>query len=464
MKQARWIWILGTMNLFGIGFNIINIILASFIFGQGDDYTIFMTEGLMYEYATGKKILHSYKNAVMLSALVMFIGIGVLILARHPAMRSLAQVTIVGMITVVLMAYYLPPLLFRFLTKHRDGTPRRTPLTLLNALETAYISIVFILALAAVSVWAWLFFAFGRDSEKKRLRYHGVISAVARLAINSIPGGKYTVNNPVDEDFSEPAVYICNHQSHFDVLAILALHPKIICLTNDWAWKLYGPVIKKAEFYPISYCLEENGRHMEKLLKRGYSIVIFPEGTRSEDCSIQRFHRGAFLAARELGVPVLPLYIHGFGHALPKHDFLLRHFDLYLETGRRFFVPEGDLAAFTRKVRHQYQETYDRIRKERETASYVSEFVKYSYLYKGHEAWKECRRVLRKPTFDQVDRMTEKELVIPDAGYGVYPLLVALSHQEMKVTAVVGEEDQYLTATGCRPLPENLVYLRKDEV
>ena len=43
-----WIWILGTMRLFGLQFNIVNIILATFIFGQGDDYSIFITEGLMY--------------------------------------------------------------------------------------------------------------------------------------------------------------------------------------------------------------------------------------------------------------------------------------------------------------------------------------------------------------------------------------------------------------------------------
>lgn len=458
-----WVWILGTMHLFGIGFNIINIILASFIFGQGDDYTIFMTEGLMYEYSTGKKILHSYKNAVALSALVMFIGIGVLILARHPAMRSLAQVTIIGMITVVVLAYYLPPLLFRFLTRRRNGEMRRTPLTLRNALETAYISIAFALALAVFSLWSWIYFAFGKDSEKKRLRYHGMISTVARWAVHSIPGGKYTVSNPSSEDFSEPAIYICNHQSHFDVLAILALHPKIVFLTNDWAWNFYGAIIRKAEFYPTSFGLVENGRHMRQLIDRGYSIAVFPEGTRSEDCSIQRFHRGAFLAARELGVPILPLYIHGFGHALPKHDFLLRHADLHLEIGERISVPDGDLAAFTREMRHHYQEAYARIRRERENAEYMAPTVRYNYLYKGHEASTECRRVLRRSTYSEVDGLSGTEILIKDAGYGVYPLLVALSHPEMKVTAEVAEEDQYLIATRCADLPNNLVYLRKDE-
>ncbi|MCQ2147569.1 MAG: 1-acyl-sn-glycerol-3-phosphate acyltransferase, partial [Bacteroidales bacterium] len=105
---VSWLWILGIMNLTGIQFNIVNIILATFIFGQGDDYTIFITEGLMYEYAYHKKILSSYKNSVAMSAIIMFIGIGALIISRHPAMKSLGQVTIIGMFTVVLMAYYLP--------------------------------------------------------------------------------------------------------------------------------------------------------------------------------------------------------------------------------------------------------------------------------------------------------------------------------------------------------------------
>ena len=59
----------------------------------------------------------------------MFIGIGSLIVARHPAMHSLAQVTIVGMFSVVLMSWLIPPFLFRFLTTSK-GKVRPYPLTL----------------------------------------------------------------------------------------------------------------------------------------------------------------------------------------------------------------------------------------------------------------------------------------------------------------------------------------------
>ena len=114
-----WAWILGIMHLGGIKFNIVNIILATFIFGQGDDYTIFITEGLLYEYAYGKRMLKNYRNSVILSGILMFIGIGALIFAKHPAMRSLAEVAIIGMATVVFMACYLPPIIFGWLTRKK---------------------------------------------------------------------------------------------------------------------------------------------------------------------------------------------------------------------------------------------------------------------------------------------------------------------------------------------------------
>jgi predicted exporter len=117
---VSWIWILGLMGLMGIKFNIVNVILATFIFGQGDDYTIFMTEGLSYEYAYRRKLLDSYKNSIIVSSLIMFIGIGTLMLAKHPALRSLGEVTVVGMISVVLTACLFPPMLFGWLIRLKD--------------------------------------------------------------------------------------------------------------------------------------------------------------------------------------------------------------------------------------------------------------------------------------------------------------------------------------------------------
>ena len=109
--------VVGIMHVTGLQFNIVNIILATFIFGQGDDYTIFVLEGCMYELKTGKKILSQYKQSIILSAFMMLIGIGVLVLAKHPAMFSLGVVTLIGMACVVAMAYFLPPFLLQVVCK-----------------------------------------------------------------------------------------------------------------------------------------------------------------------------------------------------------------------------------------------------------------------------------------------------------------------------------------------------------
>lgn len=130
---VSWLWILGIMSMLGIQFNIINIILATFIFGQGDDYTIFITEGCQYEYTYRRKMLASYKSSIIISALIMFIGMGVLVLAKHPALRSLGEVTVVGMLSVVIMAYIIPPFMFKWITT-KNGTLRNRPLTLKSLL------------------------------------------------------------------------------------------------------------------------------------------------------------------------------------------------------------------------------------------------------------------------------------------------------------------------------------------
>jgi hypothetical protein len=115
--------------MLGMQFNIVNVILATFIFGQGDDYTIFITDGLIEEFAYRKKLLPSFKNSIVISALIMFIGMGSLIVAKHPALHSLAEVTIVGMFTVVFMAWIVPPLIFGWLVRHH-GKVRPEPITI----------------------------------------------------------------------------------------------------------------------------------------------------------------------------------------------------------------------------------------------------------------------------------------------------------------------------------------------
>lgn len=389
---VSWIWILGIMQILGIQFNIVNIILATFIFGQGDDYTIFITEGLIYEYATGRKRIASYKNSVLFSALLMFIGIGCLTFARHPALRSLGAVTVIGMLTVVLMAWYLPPLVFRWLTM-KDGKKRPVPITLKRLAYSIYSLLFFLMMMYLFMLpYTWLYFHIGKTTEKKRLRYHQLIQRVAHFIIRHVPGVHYTEENRTGEQFEKPAVMICNHQSHLDLMCLLQLTPKLVFVTNDWVWHnpFYGAVIHHAEYYPVSDGLENNLHRLRDLYQRGYSICIFPEGTRSEDCSILRFHKGAFYLARELGADILPVFIHGVGHVLPKKDFMLREGAIHVEIDARI-QPETTMAEdanerdrlLTRRMHRYYKTHYAVLCEQLETEAYWAPYRKYARMYKG---------------------------------------------------------------------------------
>lgn len=323
---VSWIWILGIMYLAGIQFNIINIILATFIFGQGDDYTIFITEGLLYEYKTGKPRLASYKHSVVISALIMFAGIGCLVVAKHPALQSLALVTIVGMATVVLMASFLPTVIFDWLTKKRNGERRETPITLKELLYTLLSGVIFLSVFLWVIPYTFIYFAFGKTTEAKKLKYHTVLHKCAKFLVRHIPGVRFSVDKIPSGAFDKPAVIIANHESFLDLLIMLSLTPKLVFLTGDWVWRdpFYGTVVRHAECYPAGDGMEANLPRLRDLMARGYSVCIFPEGTRSLNHEIQRFHKGAFTIARELSADILPIFIQGAGYISPKGDFIFR--------------------------------------------------------------------------------------------------------------------------------------------
>ena len=113
-----WYIVLGLMVVMGMPFNLINIMISSFIFGIGVDYSIFVMEGLLAEKrGNNEDLLTWHKTAIFLSAIVLTIGIASLMLATHPAIRSIGLVTLVGMSSTGLIAYSVQPFLFRLLTK-----------------------------------------------------------------------------------------------------------------------------------------------------------------------------------------------------------------------------------------------------------------------------------------------------------------------------------------------------------
>jgi predicted exporter len=113
-----WYIVLGCMSIFGLEFNLINIIISSFIFGIGVDYSIFIMDGLLAKRRRGEALLAYHKTAIFFSAVILIVVVTSLLFAVHPAISSIGVSTLIGMGATILIAYSLQPFLFALLVKY----------------------------------------------------------------------------------------------------------------------------------------------------------------------------------------------------------------------------------------------------------------------------------------------------------------------------------------------------------
>ena len=113
-----------------------------------------------------------------------------------------------------------------------------------------------------------------------------------------------------------PVIFMSNHQSNFDILALLVTMPRHI----HWIAKkelfdipVFGLSMRRGGYIPLD---RGDGRKAmrsmddaARMIRNGRSVVMFPEGTRSPDGRLLPFKRGGFILARKAGVPVVPVTI-----------------------------------------------------------------------------------------------------------------------------------------------------------
>ena len=115
-----WLIVLGAMNIFGQQFNLISIIISTFIFGIGVDYSIFIMHGLISDDQSTKlkaqsSLLNFHKTAILLSAVTLLVTVGSMLLAVHPAIRSVGFSTLVGLLAAIILSYVVQPAIYRWL-------------------------------------------------------------------------------------------------------------------------------------------------------------------------------------------------------------------------------------------------------------------------------------------------------------------------------------------------------------
>jgi 1-acyl-sn-glycerol-3-phosphate acyltransferase len=130
------------------------------------------------------------------------------------------------------------------------------------------------------------------------------------------------------EGLQGPVLFVANHSSHMDTPLLLRALP--------WRWRRRTAVAAAADYFygstvlahAVSFAFNtvpvergESGAsgasELEALLDRGWSLVIYSEGTRSRDGRVGRLRAGAAVLAAQRGLPIVPVHVSGTHDTMP---------------------------------------------------------------------------------------------------------------------------------------------------
>jgi len=452
-----WVITLGIMKVFGIDFNIFNVIISTFVFGLGVDYSIFITNGLIKEHTYNTKELNTYKTSILLSVITTILGVGVLIFAKHPALRSISMVSLIGILSAVFVSFTIQPLLFRVFITNRTKkglSPLRLRQTLWSLGSFAYFIIgAFITSILGSLIIPW----FPVNAKRKMGVFHKVTSRLMASVLYSNPFVKKKIFNPEKEDFSKQCILIANHASFLDILSVGMLHPKLIYLVKDWVYDnpVFGRAAKLAGFYPVSSGIEGGVEHLRKKVEQGYSLIAFPEGSRTETAKMSRFHKGSFYLAQELNLDILPVLIHGNAQVSPKGDFIIHDGATQLKILPRI-KPEdtsfgNGYAEKTKKISTYFKEQYCTLQEELEGVNYYKKALLNNYRYKN--CFSTIQKDFRdhKKTYYKATTFIEPKDKVLYCGddYGQFLIYLCFKRPYTKLKSVWMDETKLSVAKNC---------------
>jgi 1-acyl-sn-glycerol-3-phosphate acyltransferase len=179
--------------------------------------------------------------------------------------------------------------------------------------------------------------------------YHALARVHAR-GVLAVCGVKVIVEGLEKVDFSRNYIYVSSHASFFDIPAVLVGIPDQIRIVYKkelewvpiwgWALKLGGVYISidRKKGQDAVQSLEKAAEKMRK----GASVLLFPEGTRSPDGNLQPFKRGAFNLAMKAGVPIVPLAINGSFNIMTRHSWKINSGTITLVLDTPIQIPQAN--------------------------------------------------------------------------------------------------------------------------
>ncbi|MRI00822.1 MMPL family transporter [Kriegella sp. EG-1] len=435
-----WFVTVGIMGLVAIQFNIFNIIICTFIFGLGVDYSIFITNGLLEELKTGERILPTHRTSIILSVITTVLGVGALIFAKHPALYSISAVSLIGIFSAVAIAFTIQPLLFNLFI----GSSKKRPISLRVLLHSSISTTYYALGGMLFSFLSTILVKIVPISKKLKMKwYHKGMSSLLKSVLYSNPFVKKKVINTTGETFKKPAMIIANHASALDSLTIGMLHPKIIFLVNDWVYNspVFRFAARLAEFYPVSEGIEKSVPHLQKKIDQGYSLMAFPEGTRSDTNKIRRWHKGAFYLAEQLNLDIVPILIHGNSEVQPKGSIVIRDGSISVKILQRILSSDASFGENdrqrTKQIGNYFRNEFQNFRNEIEDESYFKKDLLSEYQYKGNAIYKAVKEDFNahKTNYKRIIDFIPKKTTIANLSndYGQLSILLSMDSADRKI-------------------------------
>ncbi len=465
-----WVWILGFAALLDIKFNFVNIVITTFIFGLGDDFSIFVTDGLLAKYKTKKDSLKSYSLAIILSAGTTMIGTGVLYFAKHPAIHSIALLSVIGIACILFISLIVQPFLFNLFVQNKvdDNKP---PTTLFQFIYSSVLFVVFVFGSFTLALISFILAVFPIGTQKKR----AVLTFIAsKFAWFNFRAGLH-VKKYIDSkylDFSKPSIIIANHSSFLDILSTVALSPKIVLVVKKWVYHspIFGVFVRNAGYIHVDDGAEENLKKAKELIDNGYSILIFPEGSRSENGELKRFHKGAFYLAKELKVDITPLIIHGASDVAPKREILLHKGKVTFKTLPRIKFNDYSWGESyqerAKSISKYYKKEFYTIKDEIEDANYFIPIIFLNYVFKGPllEWYYKIKMRFEAKNYDYYNAIIGNRINIVDVGcgYGYFSFFLHYKNRNRKITGLDYDNEKIEIAQNSYRKTNNLNFLTTD--
>jgi 1-acyl-sn-glycerol-3-phosphate acyltransferase len=311
------LWTLGLMGWLGLPIDMMNCVFVIFIIGIGEDYSVFLATSKLDEWRGHQPRIAATSASVMISALTTIFGFAVLIFAKHPVLFSMGTTVLLGMACAFAATLVITPLCMDLLLFKNPpcGAPRWWHL-----LGTVWGGLYLLVSQTVVFGMirpALKFFSPATADRRIRKLSQLAMSGLVR----SFPFGKVEYQNFAADTFARPAIVISNHQSAVDVLAVFIVSSDI-CMTVKK--RVYDTPILGIACKCLGHVVIEPNQPAATLercrqrLNAGLSLHFFPEGTRSTDGFLQRFHRGAFELAVELNQEILPIVLCDTNTAMPR--------------------------------------------------------------------------------------------------------------------------------------------------